>query len=208
MSFITKIPDYCPADVRLAIGNLEEADSAEWLTESEQKFYDALSNSRRQKEFLSVRMLLKKLGSDLGFEPKKFHIQKDGLGKPFGVVEDKQVYLSLAHSNQKVLCGLSERRNIGVDLEPVSRSVDKRLGRRLFHPEEVLEIRNLELVRLWTIKEALVKLYGGGLRTNLKDIRVSRIESDKFLARFDNDKSAIICSFQQEEHWVSVSYYQ
>lgn len=208
MKLITEIPVFCPDDIRLAIADLDETYSAEWLAEDERKFFQALTNSRRQKEFVSARMLARKLGKKLGFDLQKFWVRKDKLGKPFGIIEDRHIYLSLAHTFQKILCGISEERDIGVDLEPADRFVNGRLGRRIYHPEESEEIRNMALIRLWTIKEALVKLYGGGLRTNLKDVYVQRQHGNKFLGRFDNGKSAIICSFQQEQHWIAVSYYQ
>jgi phosphopantetheinyl transferase len=63
------------------------------------------------------------------------------------------------------------------------------------------------LIRLWTIKEAYIKLLGKGLRINMNEVKLS-VDGDQFTAEINNDKTAKICSFQLEQNWLAVAYYQ
>lgn len=204
-----KIPD----DIHLAMGRLTNqrqrgVNPEDLLDETEQDEYEAISNERRKNEFLSSRHLVKGLADKFGLLESGFKISKDPMGKPYGMAGEQHIFLSIAHCTQEVMCGLSEMRDLGVDLEPADRQVHEGLGKRIFHPKENDEITNLALIRVWTIKEALVKLQGRGLRTNLNELPLKRIDDVAFSARFNDEKSARICSFQYDEHWVAVAYFQ
>lgn len=205
---MTDIKKLIPADICWTISKLEDETTADWLSASEKKQLLECNNPHRRREFITGRKLARELAEQLGMPAQIFSLQKDELGKPFGQCGETEVHVSLAHSVRKVMCALSKNRRLGVDLEPLSREVHERLGARIYHPEESPEIRALPLIQLWTIKEALVKLKGDGLRTNLKDLRISQLDLHKFSAEINDDKTAIICSFRQEKHWISISYYQ
>lgn len=202
-----------PEDIHLAMGRLtdysgRQASVEELLDESERKEYETISNDRRKNEFLSTRHLVKGLADKFGLLESGFTISKDAMGKPFGVAGEQHIFLSIAHCKREVMCGLSEKRDLGVDLEPADRQVHENLGKRIYHPQDRDEITELALIRVWTIKEALVKLEGRGLRTNLNELPLERIDDVAFSARFNDEKSARICSFQYDEHWVAVAYFQ
>lgn len=197
-----------PRDIHLAFSSVEKGLSEEDLQSEELEEFLKLKNDNRQQEFLSTRKLLRTVWNDLKDTDHDLTILKDEYGKPYGQYSSQKMYLSLAHSGQQLLGGISEKRDIGIDLEPADREVNPHLGKRMYHTKETEAVRSLPLIRLWTIKESLVKLYGGGLRTNLNDVEVTRQSEHEFTGRFDNDKTAIICSFQHDEHWLSVAYYQ
>lgn len=203
-----------PKDIHLAVAKLPEDPArvdkdevTELLDPAEREQYRAMKNERRKNEFLSTRHLVKGLADKFGLLEQGFKIKKDTMGKPYGEAGGSHIYLSIAHCTREVMCGLSESMDLGVDLEPMERKVNKGLGKRIYHPEEQEEITGLDLIRVWTIKESLVKLDGKGLRTNLNDLLLSRSSESEFSCIFNNEKSARICSFEYDDHWVSVAYF-
>lgn len=203
-----KFQSLLPDGLSVAMGDIGANFSEDLLTEAEQEEYNSFTHRRRKDEFLSTRGIIKQLAVDLGMDHVQFEIQKDGLGKPFGIYHNSRYNLSLAHTGQKVICGLSPTIPLGLDIEPVGRQVDERLRRRILHEEERSRLAGESVLRLWTLKEALVKLDGQGLRTNLKTVRIAEEAEHVFSGKFDNEKSAIICSFQYCDHWIAVAYYQ
>lgn len=198
-----------PKEIYLAVGQIDYSQGPkDILDEEELVEYERITSKDRKSEFISTRQLVKVLSAQMGYLDSGFYIKKDRLGKPYGIADGEHIFLSIAHSSKYIVCGLSESRELGVDLEPVDREVQEGLKRRILHPEENAELKNLDLIQVWTIKEALVKLEGGGLRTNLNDVLVSKLDETEFSGRFNDDKTARICSFQHNEHWISVAYYQ
>lgn len=197
-----------PGDVHIAVGDIGQAYAVELLSSYELEEYRKFKHQRRKDEFLSTRGLIKELAVELGLDEAIFEIQKDDLGKPFGVYNSNtQFNLSLAHTGDKVVCGISPTLPLGVDIEPANRNVAERLRNRILHPDERLELVDEPIIRIWTLKEALVKLEGKGLRTNLNRLKL-RVENDHcFTGVFDNEKTARICSFQYCNHWIAVAYY-
>lgn len=198
-----------PEGIYLGMGSIDHSQEAlQALDDEEIVEYKSIKNENRKNEFLSSRHLIRGLAAKFGLLGKDFSIRKDDLGKPYAETGDKHLFLSIAHSSHFVLCALSESIDMGIDLEPEDRKVHEGLKKRIFHPQEQDDIRAMELIRVWTLKEALVKLHGGGLRTNLNDLRLQRISESEYATIFNDEKSARICSFKHNEHWVSVAYYQ
>lgn len=167
---------------------------------------ETFTNIRRQKEYVTSRLLLQELAEKLGDHEGEFSVLKDELGQPFGSVKSQRYYVSIAHSREKVFCGITENRAIGVDLEPAERAVSTRLKRRILHPDEAELFSTLDTVRLWTIKEAYLKLRGQGLRLNMNQVLVKR-EGKEFYIEINNDKRAKICSFNLEKNWLAIAYF-
>ncbi len=198
-----------PEGIYLAMGSIDHSKQGlQILEEEELAEYHAIKSENRKREFINTRHLLKGLASKFGYLDSNFRVKKDEMGKPYGETDDGHIYLSISHSAEYIICGLSENRDLGIDLEPAERKVHQGLKSRIFHPEENSQIRSLDLIRVWTIKEALVKLHGRGLRTNLNDLLLRKVNESEFSAIFNDDKSARICNFQHNEHWVSVAYYK
>ncbi|MFH5831812.1 4'-phosphopantetheinyl transferase family protein [Halalkalibaculum sp. DA384] len=196
-----------PEDLHVAMGAIGRQYSAGLLSPPEREEYRQISHQRRRDEFLTTRGLIKELVGEMGLDQTVFEIQKDGFGKPFGIYSNARYHLSLAHTSEKVVCGISPTLPVGVDIEPVGRTVAERLRRRILHDEERALLADQPIVRIWTLKEAMVKLEGKGLRTNLNKLKL-QVESDRlFTGFFADDKTAIICSLRHRNHWVAVAYY-
>ncbi|MFB7468863.1 4'-phosphopantetheinyl transferase family protein [Streptomyces sp. NPDC056224] len=104
---------------------------------------------------------------DLGYRPGGRPVLR-GLGEDVDVDLD----VSLAHTDELIVVGVSRTGPIGVDAEPVDRDVSFELLRgRVCTAEEddVLAAlpegeRRARLLRLWTLKEAYTKAHGHGRR--------------------------------------------
>lgn len=122
------------------------------LSDSEKLKFDFLIAERRKKEFLATRILLHKL---LG---KTQEINYEKVGKPF--LKNSSKKISISHSTDFVTIFISER-NIGIDVEQTTRSIDK-VAKRFIHPKEqefieTLENQQLAKILFWSAKEAIFK---------------------------------------------------
>lgn len=187
------------------IGDLGPEDLRE-LNDEEKKELDSFTHLKRQREYLTSRLVLKRLAGQMNLDRERFVVLKDKLGCPYGRYLSDHYYISIAHSNEEVFCGVSSRQPIGLDLEPVSRRVPGKLMRRILHPKEAGLVEKMLPIRLWTIKEALVKLEGRGLRMNMNEVMV-RQEGEEYYAELSKNKTAKICSFESQENWLAVAFY-
>lgn len=174
------------------------------LGKEERAEFESFGNTRRQREYVTSRITLKQLSLQLGVHD--FRIKKDELGQPYGIARQKKYYVSIAHTKQTVFCGVSEQQAIGIDVEPVDRTVSERLERRILHPDETEFGLDIKPLRLWTIKEAFIKLRGQGLRMNMNDVHV-RQKGNYFLVEMNDDKRAKICSFRLENNWLAIAFF-
>lgn len=175
------------------------------LSKEEKREFELCKSLKRQREFVTSRITLKEMSRKIG-GGQNFEILKDELGQPFGKTDSQEIFVSIAHTDNCVFCGLSRDYPIGVDIEPVDRTVHARLKHRIMHPKETDVANDIPLIRLWTIKEAYIKLRGQGLRMNMNEVRVVR-ESDRMFAKINNDKRAKICSFRLKNNWLAVAHY-
>lgn len=176
------------------------------LNEKELQEQESFQNHKRQREFITSRLLLKEMAQEWSLPVDNFIIEKNELGNPFAKVAGREYEVSIAHTNDAVFCGLSDGPPIGVDLEPTNRKVSKQLRHRMMHPTEQQEELDLSTVRLWTIKEAYIKLRGQGLRLNMNDVYIQP-EGDHFVVKLNNDKKAKICSFEYQNNWLAIAFY-
>ncbi|MDX1637590.1 MAG: 4'-phosphopantetheinyl transferase superfamily protein [Balneolaceae bacterium] len=203
-------PDFesiLPNGITVTVDTISDAHTSEWLNPEERTEFDQLTSEQRKNEFLSSRKLLGETIAAIGLDDDSFRLKKDSYGKPYGVSENRTFHVSIAHSRTCVVCGISGSHDIGIDIEPLARQVSERVRERIRHPQEHETLQTEPLIRLWTLKEALVKLEGRGLRTNLNRIRLHKHGRHTFSGIFDDEKSARICSFTYGNHWIAVAFY-
>ena len=93
-------------------------------------------------------------------------------GKP-SIVGHPEIFFNLSHCKEAAICAISDR-PIGVDVESV-RSFNESLVRYTMNDDEVREIetaddRAVAFIRLWTMKEAALKLQGTGISNEMKQV--------------------------------------
>ena len=202
-----EIKELLPFEIALSMSAIVpvSAEAIGQLSTEEKRELELCKSKKRQREFVTSRITLKEMAGEME-EGQKFEVLKDQLGQPFGKMDSKKLFVSIAHTNDFVFCGLCREHPFGVDLEPVDRTVPVELKQRIAHPRETDILNEMPLIRLWTIKEAYIKLRGQGLRMNMDEVQVKR-ESDRIFAEINNDKRAKICSFGMKKNWLAVAYY-
>lgn len=93
-------------------------------------------------------------------------------GKPF-IIGYPDIHFNISHCREAVLCVVSSR-PVGVDVESI-RSYKDSLVNYTMNPQEIAQINQaprpeVEFVRFWTMKEALLKLSGEGISKDLKTV--------------------------------------
>lgn len=103
--------------------------------------------------------------------PDTWRFVKDDQGKPS--VLDAPLHISLSHTVGLVAAAVSRHGPVGIDVESAARRIKNplALARRFFTADECaalaaiadVEARRTHFLRLWTVKEAVVKALGTGI---------------------------------------------
>lgn len=124
------------------------------------------------------------LGGHLGLDPRALVFVQNAFGKP-RLADRPFVHFSLSHSGDRAVLAVSERHEMGIDIERVRPLDHLDLARRYFHPNEVAAIEGVRsteeqlmaFFRIWTLKEAVVKAIGKGLSIPLDTFEVQIVTS-------------------------------
>ncbi|MEU3228253.1 4'-phosphopantetheinyl transferase superfamily protein [Streptomyces sp. NPDC006976] len=134
--------------------------------------YRDITHEEIRDQFAASRLLLKHAAAAaLHAEPQDLELMYGPTGRPYLRGCD-QIDISLSHTDDLLLVGLTTRGLVGVDAERSDRRIYSRgLDRHICTPHERLlvselpeEERNPSLLRLWTLKEAYSKAIGQGMR--------------------------------------------
>ena len=126
------------------------------------------------------------LARALDMAPHALPITRDAQGRPHFISPLHHLETGWSHSGEALLLALGEDVELGVDVErlrPRPRAME--LARRFYHPEETRwlqsiedeEVRLLAFVRLWCVKEAVLKTHGQGISFGLHRFHV-RLDDD------------------------------
>ncbi|KJY42844.1 phosphopantetheinyl transferase [Streptomyces sp. NRRL B-1568] len=134
--------------------------------------YLGLAHAEVRHRYAASRVLLKlAAGTVLRGDPDALELAYGPTGRPYLRGCD-QIDISLSHTEDLLLVGLTTRGLIGVDAERADRQMyGGGLGRHVCTPYELVTLaalddseRNPSLVRLWTLKEAYSKAIGQGMQ--------------------------------------------
>ena len=134
------------------------------------------------------------LARALDMAPHALPITRDTQGRPHFIAPLHHLETGWSHSGEALLLALGEDIELGVDIErlrPRPRAMD--LAERFYHPEETAWLRGfddddarlLAFVRLWCIKEAVLKAHGQGISFGLHRFHVALDEATPRLATCD-----------------------
>lgn len=196
-----------PGYVRLAWSRMDAEGGQDGLSGEEHEEMASLGSVRRRREYGMSRMLIRRLAGTAGMEPAELRILREEGGRPYGEYRGRRVHLSLTHTDRRIACVLSGDGQVGLDMEPEGRRVHAHLRSRMMHPGEVKPMESVDTLRIWTLKEAMLKLQGRGLRTNMNEVCLSPDGEGRFEAIFNNEMRAKICSFTHDGHWVALAYF-
>ena len=93
-------------------------------------------------------------------------------GKPF-MVEHPEIHFNLSHCREAAICMISDK-PVGIDVESI-REFKQTLVDYTMNEEEVRQIQSaerpdMEFIKLWTQKEAVLKLTGEGISRDMKSV--------------------------------------
>jgi 4'-phosphopantetheinyl transferase len=147
-----------------------------WLSEEERE--RAARFIRREDHFRFVLAhggLRAVLARYAGLHPSTLTFQPDATGKPAllnGYVSRHPLRFNLSHSHGRMLMAISNRQDVGVDLEQIRDKVEAaKLAERFYAPTERERVLSLSgpgqtqrFYRYWVAKEAVLKGQAVGLR--------------------------------------------
>lgn len=157
--------------------NLQSLDLDAALAEiSEQRREKALRFKHEQgrRECVAAYLLLKKaLHDEYGIDGNPTLAEREG-GKPY-IVGHEDIHFNFSHCREAVVCAVSNE-EVGIDVERI-RPYKNHLARYVLNDEEYDKVKTadnpaLEFTKFWTMKEALLKLTGEGIRNDLKQALV------------------------------------
>lgn len=111
-------------------------------------------------------------------------------GKPF-IVGRPDIHFNLSHCREAAICAINSI-PVGVDIETIRPNKDT-LARYTMNDDELRQIAQAErpdvaFTRLWTMKEAVLKLSGHGIRTDMKTVLTGR---ESFLTVVNEEKGYV-----------------
>jgi 4'-phosphopantetheinyl transferase len=125
-------------------------------------------------------------------------------GKPYLRINDENIGYSISHTRNSYVLGINRRGEIGVDIEIVGRSIHPKLMPRICSTAESWSL-DTSPIQIWTIKEAVLKLTGTGLRTNMNKVTVHQLDQRNFKVHHDNKEISIV-SLEMNGYWISVAW--
>ena len=140
-----------------------------------------VSHARRR--FVVARTLLRRLLSRyLRTDPAAIAIEYGRHGKPC-VANGAGVRFNVSHAEDAVVVAIALQREVGIDIEAVSRDVDvEGIAGQAFSPVEIdaltslpFDARHDVFYRIWVRKEAYVKAHGDGLSRSTRSFSVSSL---------------------------------
>lgn len=147
------------------------------LEMSEQRRDKVLSfkHELERKQSAAAYLLLKQaLSQEYGITDNPVFDYAEG-GKPM-LRDYPQIHFNLSHCKTGAVCAVSDK-PIGIDIESI-RKFNPELACYVLNDAECdavigAERRDVAFIKLWTMKESLLKLTGEGLRTDLKTVLLS-----------------------------------
>lgn len=123
----------------------------------ESELYEGVKHPRRKLEWLSARIAYQLLCSkmDIAYSP----ILKDVNGRPY--LANEKLHVSISHSFPYVTIGISQYKQIGIDIQVPTPKLE--VIQSKFLNKKELENANGDLIKLcicWCAKEAVYKAYG------------------------------------------------
>lgn len=128
------------------------------------------SHEGRRNCILAYLLLCRALEEEYGITDRPtFVIGRHG--KPT-LAEYPHIHFNISHCHTAVICVVSSR-PVGVDIESLERKVGDALIRYTMNEEEqrlIAHSGNHAFLRLWTMKEAMVKLRGTGIQGSIPEL--------------------------------------
>ena len=171
---------------KININDVQDAEFDTFFAITDSKKRARISRYKHMKDRkLSVcaEMLAKKAIADIfSVSPYDVELSADVNGKPF--CRNFKIELSLAHSGDYAVCTVSDA-PVGIDVQKIVPYNPKTAGKVCSDAElEAIELSSdkaAEFIKLWTKKEAVLKMRGTGITHGMKDcLDGQKVETVRF----------------------------
>lgn len=165
----------------------------DWRRKQALQFKHTLGQALCAKAFLLLQEGLRK---DYGYEGL-ITFDYVANGKPV-LRERPDIHFSLSHCKEGILCVIDDQ-PVGGDIESVERNVSQSLISYCCNEKEQAEITNAihpeeAFIKLWTRKEAIIKLSGEGITSDLKNLMTSEVLQNTEITTNYNPKTGLAYS--------------
>lgn len=154
-----------------------------WLSEAERARAERFVFELHRRRFVAARgMLREALAAELRVEPAAVGFEYGPRGKPRLLHSgDPELGFNVSHAQDRAVFAIARGLELGVDIEAVRDGIDHAaIARRFFSASERAVLLALPesqrapaFFRIWTRKEAYIKLLGGGLAIPLDSFDVT-----------------------------------
>ena len=159
--------------------NPKQGDLLSLLSPDEIHRAERLRLPLHKQRFITARGLLRKtLSLYLQIPAESITFTYGAHGKPSLLKTALQ--FNVSHSDDMVVYGITLENSIGIDIEKVTDDFKMAVAERFFNEQEFLQLmalpeeqRTRAFYRMWSHKEAIIKVLGLGLYAPLKDYAVS-----------------------------------
>ena len=203
-----------PDSIILYLGQTSEcpAEVESFLSRAEIDKYRSIKSRHRALEFITGRWLLQSLMGEQGFERGDWQIEYGSSGKPWIKMRQmeagsSQIPIGIAHTYHAVLAGISFDTSFGVDIESKDRVAHTTLKERIVRYEPLEKTREESAIRVWSIKEAVLKLCGDGLRLGMDKVTIIKWYSWGCRVSMNGKRDAVVASCIVEGFWIAVAWY-
>lgn len=165
----------------LAISRREYAAAYSLMSDERKKRCDAYRSDDDKKRCIAADLLLRReLGRFLGVLPESLIFEVSDKGKPY--LLNQSCHFNISHAGDFVVAAINPEFEVGIDIEKI-RPVRASVARHIFSdkdnmfvfgsyeiPEGLIEDMSVleRFFRVWTYKEAYVKMTGEGIRGDMK----------------------------------------
>lgn len=147
---------------------------ADFFHEKSASYFEAIYKKSNDKAFIQSAggvVLLAQMLREKGIAKKRAVLKRQENGRPF--LEGERLDFSISHTDNAVMCALTEWGRIGCDIQADRKYTEERLNRlaRFFMSSgqlaefAVSDDKNAFFYDLWTVKEACLKCSGGTMKT-------------------------------------------
>ncbi len=181
----TALPVWVHAVDLEGVSGCSEAELRSLLGDGELARLERFRPLDMKRQFLVAHALLRMaLSAHTGVPPTQWRFGTTATGKPFieGPANAETPAFSLSHTRGLAVCAVANCPALGIDAERHDREARvEDLLPRIFSPQERAQLHGLSgpelhraFFRGWTLKEALLKAHGTGLRTDPRTVGFDR----------------------------------
>jgi phosphopantetheinyl transferase len=165
-------------------------------------------NEDRKRIFLQSRLMIHSAIEHIFDVSNDLQILKEETDKPYGLISDQHIYLSISHSSKAVFTIIDTQKAVGIDAELIHRNIHPNLRNRMLHPDEKrdTQLQSVETLLIWVVKESILKLIGSGLRVAMSSICL-QLESANSFSTTVNGEPVVTNVIIYEDHYLAISEY-